>query len=249
MNSAAEWKLDAHRASLTLGSLTAVVDLAAPLRGLHDVCFAARPLAECEVLGVELEPAAPDKSPPLVDAYQRRGDLVATYAQTPSAKASTQVYWRAASFDFLGAICPTIDLQISVQTNLLDSRPARRTRSRLPAGDVARVSEPAAASAAIAATVQEFLREPAAHCFVFSPSGWHSAYIEMVHPADAEDFQMREPNTSHIEIAHRLFEHNLEKGVILRARVRGLFAPRSDDRGFASAAWRQFIDQPPPLTT
>lgn len=237
MNSAAEWKLDENRARLTVGPLSAVMDLAAPQRGLHQMTLAAQPLLGCELLGVELDPMGRT----LIDSYQRGGDLVATFAEAPSAAASTQVYWRAALLQVNDAICPAIDLEISVQTSRLESRPAVRTRSHLPAGDMA--------GFATLPPAQSVARELFEHGIVFYPSGWSTSYVEMVHPSGAEASQISKPNETTIEIAHRLFECELEKGVILRARTRGMFVPRSDDLLFATAAWRQFLQEPPPLTT
>jgi hypothetical protein len=63
-------------------------------------------------------------------------------------------------------------------------------------------------------------------------------------------------NTSEYSIAeqggrlrHRLFVSRLEKGVILRARVRGVLVIREDDCSLAAAAYHRFVKSPPPLTT
>ncbi|HEX5445075.1 MAG TPA: hypothetical protein VFW87_14650 [Pirellulales bacterium] len=239
MQTSAEWNLDASRAALRLGSFSASVNLSAPQRGVHQVKLAAQPL-ECEALGVKLESAGQGAPPALIDAYPRGGDLVAAYAQGPSSLVSTQIYWRAALLEFDGESCPTIDLQVSVQTSLLESRPALSTRSCLPACEVV--------SAALGPPVQARSREPGAHCLVFRPSAWNESYVEMVHPSDAVASEVA-TKASTMEIAHRLFEHELEKGVILRARVRGMFVPRRGDTELALAAWRQFVAQAPPLTT
>ncbi|HEX7450331.1 MAG TPA: hypothetical protein VF306_22415 [Pirellulales bacterium] len=241
MAGAAEWKLDANDARLNLGSHRAAIDLAAPQRGLHQLVIAEQLLKDCEVLGVELESVARGGGPVLADAYQRGGDLIATYAQAPSSMVSTQIYWRAALREFEGVVCPTIDLQVSVQTSRLDSHPAVHTHGRLPTCEVVR--------AGIDRPDSSHAREPGSHCVVFRPSAWNESYAEMVHPEDADGCEIGQPNDATIEIVHRLFERELEKGVILRARVRGLFVPRPRDAAIATAAWRQFLEQPPPLTT
>lgn len=237
---AAEWKLDANDARLNLGSLSAAIDLAAPQRGMHQLVIAAQSLKDCEVLGVDLEPVAQAGGPVLAEAYQRGGDLIAAYAQAPSTMVSAQIYWRAALREFESTVCPTIDLQVSVQTSRLDSRPTVRTRGRLPACEVVR--------AGIDLPDSSHAREPGTHCVVFRPSAWNESYVEMIHPEDANECGIGQPNDAAMEIVHRLFERELEKGVILRARVRGLFVPRARDAAIATVAWRQFLDQPPPLT-
>jgi hypothetical protein len=50
-------------------------------------------------------------------------------------------------------------------------------------------------------------------------------------------------------LRHRLFLDELEKGVILRGRVRGLLLERERDRSATAEAYTQFAGSPPPLTT
>lgn len=237
MEIAAEWKLDANQALLKVGPLTAAVDLAAPRHGVHQMTLDAQPLIDGELLGVEIEPV---KSV-LVDSYVRGGDLVAVYADTPSKAMTTQVYWRAALLEIRAAVCPAIDLEISVQTSLLETRPKLRTRSRLPAGDVAPFGT--------CPPAQSRDDELFPHCIVFHTPHWKASYVELVHPTAAEASEINERNARTSEITHRLFDCELEKGVILRARMRGLFVPHDGEIQLAADAYLQFIDQPPPLTT
>ena len=50
-------------------------------------------------------------------------------------------------------------------------------------------------------------------------------------------------------LSHRLFAERLEKGVILRSRIRGLFVPRDHDTELAQSEYRRFAASEPPLTT
>ena len=50
------------------------------------------------------------------------------------------------------------------------------------------------------------------------------------------------------EASYVLFSGRLEKGVILRSRLRGAFLPRRDDLQAAARLQRQFEAEPPPLT-
>lgn len=238
MTRAAEWKLDAGRAWLSVGTLTAIVDLSAPRRGLHQISLDARPLTGAELLGVELSASGAT----LTDSYQRGGDLVATYADTPSAAMTTQIYWRAAAWEFRGVLCPTVDVQVSVQTSLLDARPAVRTRSRLPT----RVAERCGTSPRAQSRANELFP----HSIVFRTADGKASYVELVHPSAAAASETGESSATATEIVHRLFECELEKGVILRAQVRGLFVPRDGeiDVPLVAEAYQQFVDRPPPLT-
>ena len=51
-----------------------------------------------------------------------------------------------------------------------------------------------------------------------------------------------------MRIGHRLFPERLEKGVILRSRFRGYFAPAKIEPGAIAAAYRAFAHSEPPLT-
>ena len=46
-----------------------------------------------------------------------------------------------------------------------------------------------------------------------------------------------------------LFGHDLEKGVIVRGRLRGLWIPCGDFDEMSREAFREFLETPPPLGT
>jgi hypothetical protein len=52
-----------------------------------------------------------------------------------------------------------------------------------------------------------------------------------------------------LRLVHHLFPESLEKGVIRRGRVRGWFLPREGDADAAAERYRQWLAEPPPLTT
>ena len=52
-----------------------------------------------------------------------------------------------------------------------------------------------------------------------------------------------------VRLTHRLFAERLEKGVILRSRIRGLFIPRSHTDELARHEYRRFAASKLPLTT
>jgi len=70
----------------------------------------------------------------------------------------------------------------------------------------------------------------------------------MVHPLDCPDDQIRCPaEGAPFELTHRLFARPLEKGVILRSRVRGLWVTRDRDVSVAAESYRRFAVSEPPL--
>jgi hypothetical protein len=74
----------------------------------------------------------------------------------------------------------------------------------------------------------------------------------MVHPADFQgttlDIEAR-PAAALARLQHALFVSRLEKGVILRARVLGLFLARDDDMSATAEHFSLFSATEPPLTT
>jgi hypothetical protein len=76
--------------------------------------------------------------------------------------------------------------------------------------------------------------------------GW--TYVEIVHPDDLSR-RVHEGKLPFTAARTGLFGHDLERGVVLRGRVRGLWFPK--DRAFTGARdqYDSFLREPPPLTT
>ena len=242
------WRLDARTASLRLARLSAVVHPLKPGLGLGELRIDGRPIsAACCPLGVELFGAAPT-APTSIEEYVRGGDLVATYADCPAPALRSQIYWRASSHRTEGAIA-AIELVISVQTSLLDSSPRLATRSLLC------VDEAVCLSSADAA---KRIEEGKSSCYLYRLAETPFSYAEMVHPAQFQESAIEvpaKPNAKHdavpnrLELRHQLFSERLEKGVILRARVLGVFLDRQGDSEAAARHYQAFLAAEPPLTT
>lgn len=205
-------------AHLDWGSARAQVDLRSPQLGVQLIRGTSKELA-LEILGVELN----ETSPPLSDVFVRGGDLVATYEQTAARPARVQIYWRQ-----IGAITSEqlmFDLIVSVQTSLLDSWPSLLTRSSLPAKRVRRLAQQATrfdelSTDAPSALLRE--TEEASACVSFELNGSPACYVEMIHPSDFWRGSIAPRGASGgLTCGWELFPQHLEKGVILRARLRG----------------------------
>jgi hypothetical protein len=94
--------------------------------------------------------------------------------------------------------------------------------------------------------------------FLFRPvgagvGGVEFSYVEMIFPSDFCCASVRwgdtQGQTAKAVLHSELFPESLEKGVIRRARLRGLFVPRADDLVTASQLFAEFAASPPPLTT
>ena len=87
--------------------------------------------------------------------------------------------------------------------------------------------------------------------FSLSESAGH--YLEMVHPDDVARrirvIGRGQDSRSAMSAAtrHGLFGHDLEKGVIVRARLRGLWMSAQQSESSAREAFREFLELPPPL--
>jgi len=239
MQDGAVWKLAGTEARLDFAGLLATVDLTQPELGLAGIHYQGHHLSSTALLGVELQRR---HTPPIAESYVRQRDLVVTYAQTPALRFRVQIYWRAAS----GPVgSPAIDLQVSVQTSLLDSLPRLTAITKFQSVDLLHQREDHAGG-----------DQPTNyHYELFRPVEREVSYVEMIHPADEASGSIfvggrgSSPRPEDGSVSHELFASDLEKGVILRARLRGVFLPRERDTELAAEAYRQFLAAPPPLTT
>jgi len=74
-------------------------------------------------------------------------------------------------------------------------------------------------------------------------------YLEMVHPQDVSRTIIAAPADDPKDVEYALFGHDLEKGVVLRGRLRGIVLsgePRPEE---VVDLRRRFLQEPPPLRT
>jgi hypothetical protein len=79
--------------------------------------------------------------------------------------------------------------------------------------------------------------------YAYRPPGADVSYVEMCHPHDGIGLDLQGATAR-----FRLFGHDLEKGVILRGRLRGLVLPRADDEPAARRHYELFLHEPPHLS-
>jgi len=129
-----------------------------------------------------------------------------------------------------------IDLVISVRTELLQTPVDVQMQTRLPADEVLARDGSQWAPAV----------DSSAGCTLFRLTGEPLSYLEMIHPDDARGTMIGGQGGS-TAVTHSLFGSPLEKGVILRARLRGMLLPREHDTVRAAAAYADFAEAAPPL--
>lgn len=252
--SSAAWKIEDQFARLSTPTLCGAIQLAQPARGLHELTWQQVALGAATLLGVQLPTTVSGENAVLDDAYIRGDDLVATYRQTPDKPARVQVYWRWR--ERAVALHAAVDVEISVQTSLLDSQPEMRLQTHFPGQELLRLTDPLASrfdSLELAsASNTSYKADTGTGCWLWRPRNEEWSYAEMMHPSDFWQDHVatkvdRAPTV--VEVSHQLFPERLEKGVIRRARARGIFVTRERDEQTVVDAYQQFAREEPPLTT
>jgi hypothetical protein len=244
------WKLDGTRGQLNTPELSASLDLTQPHRGLHVATIFrdghSSAIGDNHVLQVHFpeEPRAED----VQDSWIRGTDLVVTYAQRKNRQVTAEIYWRLVG----GANSVGTELILSVQTDLLDATPTTSAASEIITDEVLWLGDPTAPHTAeslkMAISAAAFDRTRGQGIFIFRLAGSRLSYVDMVHPTDFSSASLRQRDGSAV-LDWQLFPDSLEKGVIRRARLRGLFVNRQDDLALAARCFQEFTTSPLPLTT
>jgi len=248
------WRIDEQGASLRLGRFSAKVELHRPERGLIDLEVGPFALAARSLLGVGLPPLAEGVERGVLECYQRGPDLVAAYRESQSWPVRVDVLWRAISPGEALGLVAGMDVIVSVRTELLDSWPELAVRSELAPVETLRLVDVEAArfqpcSRESRSPLAVSRGEPG--CFAFRLPDVPLTYAEMGHPADFFGAVVAESGAGPewLEVRHRLFAERLEKGVILRSRVRGAVVDRAEDLRSIAACYAAFAAAEPPLGT
>lgn len=258
------WTFADSVGQFSAGRLTASCSLRHPARGV--LCHLTEGNVRCdqaEFLGPQL-PSMSSPFPAGTELFVRGGDLVGIYPADESYPYRSQVYWRldAHPWEVSGQrALAAIELVVSQQTDLLDTLPVLQVVGRLPATECVILDLSSGRCDFIDAahtTGQVYSltndREPCA--LLFRSSRGFPSYAELVHPLDftRTDLQKKPAEASSnstiamMEVRHHLFARPLEKGVILRSRVLGLWLDPQDDAAVALAHFHHFANSEPPLT-
>jgi hypothetical protein len=233
------WAFETPIAELRCGGLRGRVNVREPQLGVHDLHFDGLPLdgallavsrvrddgsEDEEGLGWPVETA---------DVYVREGDLIATYRPAASWPFTSQVYWSGPSREMPSG-ASELSLVVSVQTDLLDTRPEIRVTTRLPAVEVMELPH-------------DDGRHAQALLWRLVDRDW--SYLEYVPRSDSGEVTIDADGAGRMTCEWRLLGEFLEKGVIRRARVSAAMLPREGDEKLAAECCRVFANRPLPLTT
>jgi hypothetical protein len=244
------WRIDQTQASLNASGLSARVNLQRPDLGLADLIWQGTPVVGARLLQVR-QPQS-DAGQHLVDAYVRGADLIAVYETGSSKAVTTHVYWRYVEHADL--CLAGFELIVSVQTERMDDAPGLALVSELPCVELFQAIK---ADPACLARVPVSETAPAEPCrctgvgvFLYRFGKPPGGYLELVPPADFDHVDFA-PGANPETLCSRftLFEERLEKGVIRRARVRGLLGldPRHGEP-VAGECYRRLLDSESPLS-
>jgi hypothetical protein len=244
------WRIDRTQASLSASGLSARVNLQRPEFGITDIVWQGTPIPGARLLQARRPQS--DFTPSLVDAYVRGTDLIAVYESRLGGAVATQLYWRYVEH---ADLCVAgIELIVSVQTELLDDDPGLALISELPCSELLQAANRDATCFARVG-VPETEAEGPCRCagvglFLYRFGKVRGGYLEMVYPADFCTAEFGPgANPENMRSRFTLFEERLEKGVIRRARARGLLClDTRDGEAVAGECYRRWLASESPLS-
>jgi hypothetical protein len=256
------WQIHNHVARLTTEQISAEIDLLNPAGGATVTSAANVALSDVTLFRVGLPAVAQSGREGIspVEFFTRGNDLIAIYSERPDHPFRAQICWRliasqngGESFEELSHFA-ALELILSIQTSLLDSDPAVEVETQLAARQASQLADTASArfkDIPVSATASSLSADTGVGCFRFPLAGGQLNYIEMIHPADFHRATLasRGADPQGVRLAHTLFPQRLEKGVILRSRLRGFFAPADVAYSAIARAYKEFAASEPPLTT
>jgi hypothetical protein len=244
---ASPWHVEPGRALLDWRGIRAELDLSRPSEGLQLKQALGHETLGKELLGVSFERSAQDASD--CDAYARGLDLIATYAEAPERPFRVQTYWRCVEFPVESTPeALAVDLEVSVQTPLLDCLPQVSTRSAVRSSAMIETTQVTAPETGGVDNNASALSHGGLVLSVAADDDGNAwQYAEMIHAEDSRSGSAEMLDGSW-RLEHELFEPGLEKGVIRRVRVRGLIYPGAFDRALVEIAYRHFHGSSLPLT-
>jgi hypothetical protein len=241
------WKLAGNSAQWADGSAVLSFDQTAPGNGLS--VFTPPVLTEpaLQLFGTWLHDD--DRSGPGPAATRVcAASIHATFAEKHHLHVETQVRWRVNRAD-VGYT--SIDVVVSVGTQALSAFAAFGLGSLVKSSDILVPKNSALDRSQDwihVDSVGDVATTQGTPCTLFRLPGTGLSYVEMLHPSDLGSHEVsRDPDTGRAVIRHQLFSCPLEKGVILRARLRGALLPRDSDQAAAAAMFAQFATSDPPL--
>jgi hypothetical protein len=240
------WQIKGSIAELSTDHFTGLIDLSRPWMGF--TLSNERPAGILQILGVWFKNHNSEFESQQSAVHVRATDLVARYTEDQLRNVYPEIYWRLIEPTSLGV--SGIELIASVQTSMLSSKPRLTTLSRCIAKEVLRIEARRNGDRQkIDFDVEKMGRIERDNFLLIRPNNTSFSYCEMVHPSDFVSSTITQTEQQDIaQLSHELFPQSLEKGVIRRGRVRGIFVPRERDVECAREHFLEFADSKPVLS-
>lgn len=265
VNAGSHWSLQGNVGRLAYGPLSGDVDTTRPNSGLSVLEFDSDHRLGL-LLGVIQIPCdqwlsqddtkrgdeAKSWPLPLAETYVRGNDLVATYRASDNSPYSSQLYWRKATLDGVEGVVASISLLVSLQTQLLDTRPQISVVSLLSAKETLCIDVDDHANPEINQVLpgENNFTAGKVRCVLRRLVAPRLSYAEIMQSADYFAMRAEGPNAEGDYITEwALFADFLEKGVIRRARVHAALLPRENDIELATICCQAIERLELPLTT
>lgn len=234
------WQLEGNFATLRAAQLHATCDLRQSEAGFHALVPCS---GEFWRITSPLDRTHPR---PLVEAYVREDDLIASYGATDAFPFASQVYWRLTQHDVDAVRVACI---LSVQTELLDTHPVMEVSCEMSADVVMLLSTDDLSARPTHAPLPSLLpRQAGAQLVLLRHAGLDLTYAEAIDPSDFCGVELSQTDQRRVRVTWRLFSHFLEKGVIRRGRLCSMLVPRDNDAQHAVRLFREFLASELPLT-
>ena len=236
------WQLSGQQAHTCLAGQKGRLDYGKPERGLQ--------LHGPQQQSLHLLCLHDEGSPilSLAKAYVRHDDLVINYGGDRDLPFHLQVYWGRRSYP-ASAEWNAMEWTLAMQTgSLID--PSRLTTTTSGSGAEQVLQLPASETAApksIESNVS-LCASDSTGCILVRMGEF--SYIELIHPQDFQSAEIvYQSGESNFSIKRSVFDCTLEKGVIVRARLFGLWVPRLNDVALLRDAYQALLTRALPLTT
>jgi hypothetical protein len=233
------WKLEDEIAKWSSAGYRLQVDTRRPFAGVTDIYSGGVFLKGLQPFQLTPSPASIDGAEPVTESYIRGNDLIAVYGMASGRTASPQITWSVRE----QRPALLMDIIISMQTPLLASDPSLSSTTSVVADETL-----------VATISRERLHfvpanqadEALSGVFLFRLADTNLSYVEAIYPSD---FVPTEVNVQAETLSYRIICESLEKGVIRKARLRGMIVARDHDMATAIEAYESMLAAEPPLTT
>lgn len=237
------WRLEGDTATLAMDSLSGLFSMSESAHGVSALVHDGVPLRGAFMQCVADPERGEVSMGPVAERYARGADLHAIYPPASAGDVQYEMTWRALRelrSDGVGLI-------ISARTEALAGSPCIQVASALACEELLHFRGDSDAGWKVVDENQAMSVDDGVGLFLYRLAARDLSYVEMVHPTDYCGAAISVDQKGLVRTAFRIFNRTLEKGVILRARVQGLFLKRECDVDVAEDVYQQFRESAVPL--